>query len=69
MQVLIINDGGATKIAREVASMAEVEDIRARGFRVEVVGVDDAPEVPAELLADADVTKTAPAKKAAKKAA
>lgn len=64
MQVVIIRDGGATKIAREVADMDAVEALREQGHEVELVAsaVDD-------LAADEPALKTAPKKPARAKAA
>ena len=38
MDILIIRDGGATKVPKTVASMDEVAALRAAGHEVEVVG-------------------------------
>jgi hypothetical protein len=48
MQILIERDGGATKVAKEVADMEEAKSYEALGFTVTVV---DAPEVPSEPAA------------------
>lgn len=62
MDVLIVRDGGATKVPRAVADMGEVEALRAAGFIVEVqAGADAAPAEPAKPA-------KVPAKKAAKPA-
>ena len=64
MQVVIIRDGGATKIPREVADMDAVEALREQGHEVELVAVaaDD-------LAGDELAQKTAPKKPARAKAA
>lgn len=48
MQVMIIRDGGATKVPREVADMEAVEKLREQGFEVEVVGDEPAADEAAE---------------------
>lgn len=50
MQILIVRDGGATKVPKDVADMTAVDALRADGFEVEVPGEaepaagTDAPE-------------------------
>lgn len=51
MDVLIIRDGGATKMPRTVADMAEVEALRAAGLVVEVVAGEPVPAKPAKAPA------------------
>lgn len=53
LNVMIVRDGGATKIPKQVADMDEVERLRAAGHVVEVLEPEPAPPV-------------APAKKKAK---
>lgn len=43
MDILIIRDGGATKVSKTVAGLDEVESLRAAGFEVEVVGGEPGP--------------------------
>ena len=62
MDVLIIRDGGATKVLRKVADMAEVEGLRASGFEVEVLGAIP----PAATAALEQLAPAKPAKKPAK---
>ena len=57
LQVMIVRDGGATKIPKQVADMDEVERLRAAGHVVEVLEPVAEPEP--ESVA-------APAKKKAK---
>ena len=65
MDVLIIRDGGATKVPRTVADMAEVESLRAPGFAVDVLGGEE----PAASVPPVAVKTTKPAaKKTAKPA-
>lgn len=45
MLVLIIRDGGATKIPKEVADMDAVEALRAAGHVVEVPEAEEAPTI------------------------
>ncbi len=58
----VIRDGGATVLEREFRDMLEVEDMRAKGFHVDVLAPDEASPAPDE------VTPVAPpaAKKAGK---
>lgn len=58
MLVMIIRDGGATKVPREVADMDAVEKLREQGFEVEVVE-------PEAALADDEAKAPATKKKAA----
>ena len=61
MDVLIIRDGGATKVPRAVADMGEVDSLRANGFDVEVLGGDepDEPATPTTKPAAKKTTKPA----------
>lgn len=55
MQILIVRDGGATKVPKEVASMADVIALRADGFEVEVVGGEPEPIIETVEYADGTV--------------
>lgn len=62
MNILIIKDGGATKVPKEVAGMEDVQALRDKGFEVEVIDSEPTPEVvSAEAPAEA---AAAPAKSA-----
>ena len=60
MDILIVRDGGASKIPKTVDGMAAVSALRASGFEVEVIGgepveeVAEAPAVEPESAADAE---------------
>ena len=51
LQVMIVRDGGATKIPKQVAGMDEVEKLRAAGHVVEVVEPAEPPAAPAKKKA------------------
>lgn len=44
MDILIVRDGGATKIPKQVDDMDAVHALRGQGFDVEVVGGEPEPE-------------------------
>jgi hypothetical protein len=55
LQVLIIRDGGASKIPREVADMEAVEALRSQGL--DVVVVEPEPVIEADAPDDAAPAK------------
>lgn len=59
IKILIVKDGGATKVPKEVPDMAAVAALREQGFEIEVVGGE--PTVETVVYADGtEVTGTAP---------
>lgn len=52
MQIMIVRDGGATKVPKDVADMAAVDALRANGFEVEVPD-EPAPDVVPDEPSDA----------------
>lgn len=57
MQVMIVKDGGATKIPKEVADMEAVEALRAAGWHVEVPEPEVAEAQPEASAEDAPAPK------------
>lgn len=50
MQILIVRDGGATKVPREVADLAAAQDFAAQGHEVLIAGVEEGQWVPLPAL-------------------
>lgn len=46
MLVLIVRDGGATRVPREVADLAAAQDLAAQGHEVLMAGVEEGQWVP-----------------------
>ena len=46
MDILIVRDGGATKVPRQVADLAAAQDLAAQGHEVLIPGVEEGQWLP-----------------------